>query len=137
MIIEICAGWITDCPVIGKLYYENIVGNDVYSFEYDESWLVKNSIYLGPDINEYLGRQYSNSGYMFGFLEDCCPDRWGRMLLERNESTIANKEHRKTKHLGEINYLLSVSISTNCSTYSLFLTFASVIVHTAVESLYT
>ena len=109
MIIEICAGWITDCPVIGKLYYENIVGNDVYSFEYDESWLVKNSIYLGPDINEYLGRQYSNSGYMFGFLEDCCPDRWGRMLLERNESTIANKEHRKTKHLSEINYLLSIN----------------------------
>lgn len=112
MIIEVCAGWIKSCPIIGKFNYENIAGNDVYSFEYDETWLMNNYVFLGPDINEYLGRQYSNSKNMFGFLEDCCPDRWGRMLIERNESIIAIKEHRKSKHLSEVDYLLSVNDET-------------------------
>ena len=37
-----------------------------------------------------------------------CPDRWGRLLMQRREAVIARRESRKAKSLLETDYLLGV-----------------------------
>ena len=94
--------------IIGYLYIDKENGNIVSSFEYEEKWLSDHNISFDPEIEFYSGRQYSNNG-LFGFLKDISPDRWGRVLLDRNELNEAKKENRKARKLDNTDYLLGVS----------------------------
>ena len=46
---------------------------------------------------------------IFGAIGDSAPDRWGRVLIQRNERRMARDEGRAPHTLGEIDYLLAVS----------------------------
>lgn len=56
----------------------------------------------------YLGRQYPTGKNIFGLFADTSPDRWGRVLMNKRERIIAQKEGRKPNKLYDSDYLLGV-----------------------------
>jgi serine/threonine-protein kinase HipA len=109
--IYVYENWSSKTPVLlGCLYVDNVKRKETYSFEYDEEWLnTGNSIMLDPDLFLYRGRQYTPlDKNLFGLFSDSCPDRWGRLLMQRREAIIARKENRKPTKLNESDYLLGV-----------------------------
>ena len=101
----------TDQPVLmGSLYVNVIKGGETYSFEYDKDWLKKTglALTLDPEIMPYSGRQYPTRKNIFGLFADASPDRWGRILMNKRERILAEKEGRKTSKLYDSDYLLGV-----------------------------
>ena len=96
--------------LIGKLNVETLRGKEVFSFEYDEQWLESKEVSLfDPDLQFFKGRQYpSNTKPLFGVFTDSCPDRWGRMLLQRNEAITAKQENRPPRKLNESDFLVGI-----------------------------
>ena len=110
--IFVYENWSSEIPIlIGRLYLDIAKGKEAYSFEFDESWLLKNKMkyILDADLNLYSGRQYTNMNKkMFGIFSDSCPDRWGRRLMQRRENILARQEQRKPRSLSESDFLLGV-----------------------------
>lgn len=103
--------WSREFPVLmGRLYVQFSRGEEVFSFEYEDSWLKNNNtLILDPDLSFYGGKQYVfGKKKQFGLFMDSEPDRWGRMLLKRRENVIAKREGRAAKSLTETDYLLGV-----------------------------
>lgn len=100
-----------DEPVLlGRLYVGVIRNGETYSFEYDNGWLAnyRMSISLDPEIQPFAGRQFTNGKNIFGLFADASPDRWGRMLMNKRERLLAEKEGRKPRKLYDSDYLLGV-----------------------------
>lgn len=106
------ADWIEKKPMLmGSLHVNRAKGKEFYAFEYDETWLNSSQSrhLLDPDLNLFKGRQYTPLGKdLFGLFADSCPDRWGRMLMNRREANRARDEQRKPRALTESDYLLGV-----------------------------
>ena len=85
-------------------------GKETFSFEYTDEWLKSGfSQMLDPDLQLYSGVYYPRDEKVnFGIFLDSCPDRWGRVLMQRREAIIAKTEDRKTKTLLESDFLLGV-----------------------------
>lgn len=101
----------SDEPLLmGKLFVTVIKGEESYSYEYNDNWLKANimMINLDPDLSPYSGRQYTSNTNIFGVFADASPDRWGRILMNRRERLLANKEGRKPLKLYGSDYLLGV-----------------------------
>lgn len=110
--IYVYENWRSDVPtLIGKLRTSFVRGQENFSFEYDDRWLnsFESSYSLDPDLSLYRGRQYTPlDKSLFGLFADSCPDRWGRMLMNRKEAIDARKEDRKPRKLTESDFLLGV-----------------------------
>lgn len=101
----------TGHPVLmGSLYVNVIKGGESYSFEYDKGWLKKTALTLtlDPELMPYSGRQYPTGKNIFGLFADASPDRWGRVLMNKRERILAEKEGRKPSKLYDSDYLLGV-----------------------------
>lgn len=100
----------SDPKLLGYLYLNVSGRKETYSFEYSASWLKNgNRMQLDPDLYLYRGRQYPpQDKVLFGMFSDSCPDRWGRILMQRRETILARKEDRKPEKLNESDYLLGV-----------------------------
>ena len=99
------------CPILmGTLYVNIIKGGESYSFEYDKDWLKKTSLKLtlDPELMPYSGRQYPSGKNIFGLFADASPDRWGRVLMNKRERILAEKDGRKPSKLYDSDYLLGV-----------------------------
>lgn len=96
--------------LIGKLNVEMLRGKEAFSFEYDEHWLsLKQNILFDPDLQLFKGRQYpSTDKSLFGIFTDSCPDRWGRMLMQKNEALQARIEKRTVRKLNESDFLIGI-----------------------------
>lgn len=95
--------------LIGTMFVSFSSGKEIYSFEYDSSWLNKNDLLLDPDLTLFRGRHYLNSDKnIFGMFADSCPDRWGRRLMNRREEIRAKANSEKPRKLNESDYLLGV-----------------------------
>ena len=96
--------------LIGTLYVDVIKGSESYSFAYDAQWLKKTnlSVHLDPELMPYTGRQYPSGKSIFGLFADSSPDRWGRVLMNKRERILAEKEGRKPAKLYDSDYLLGV-----------------------------
>ena len=96
--------------LLGRLYVSVIKGGETYSFEYDRSWLNQNllSVDLDPELMAFSGRQFPSGKNIFGSFADTSPDRWGRILMNKRERILAEKEGRKPKKLYDIDFLLGV-----------------------------
>ncbi|MBO5574187.1 MAG: type II toxin-antitoxin system HipA family toxin [Clostridium sp.] len=95
--------------LIGKLYVQALRGKEFCSFEYDPEWLREDAAMLDPDLQLYRGRQYLNDDKnIFGVFADSCPDRWGRLLMNRREAIRARESAEKPRKLQESDYLLGV-----------------------------
>ena len=101
----------TDQSVLmGCLYINVIKGGESYSFEYDKEWLKKTrlALTLDPELMPYAGRQYPNGKNIFGLFADASPDRWGRVLMNKRERILAEREGRKPSKLYDSDYLRGV-----------------------------
>ena len=101
----------TEQPVLmGSLYVNVIKVGESYSFEYDKDWLRKTglTLTLDPELMPYSGRQYPTGKNIFGLFADASPDRWGRVLMNKRERILAEKEGRKPSKLYDSDYLLGV-----------------------------
>lgn len=101
---------------VGTLFINYIKGEETYSFEYDDSFLLLGKHDIDPMLPLYKGRQYSSNG-LFGIFKDASPDRWGRALIKKKEAILANKEKRKPNKLYDSDFLLGVYDKTRMGKY--------------------
>lgn len=95
---------------MGTLLAAPLRGKEVFSFQYDQSWLKSGmACELDPRLGLVSGPQYPNNEHPnFGLFLDSSPDRWGRTLMNRREAQRARAERRTEKRLLESDYLLGV-----------------------------
>ena len=108
--IFVYENWSEETPVFMGILYANAArGAEVFSFEYDESYLRKGKRFtIDPELEFFSGRQYTYQKPNFGIFADSSPDRWGRTLMDRREMIRAKEEGRKKKTLQTSDYLLGV-----------------------------
>lgn len=96
--------------LMGILSANQVRGKEVFSFKADEKWLSHPTLaYLDADLQPYKGEQYvPQNKSNFGIFLDSCPDRWGRILMQRRERLIAKENNELPKRLQESDYLLGV-----------------------------
>jgi serine/threonine-protein kinase HipA len=110
--IFVYADWegINGPHLMGLLSVDNVRGEEVFAFSYDSEWIQKGyAQQLDPDLQFYSGAQYlEDKKPNFGVFTDSCPDRWGRVLLQRREAILAREENRTVRKLYESDYLLGI-----------------------------
>ncbi len=110
--IYVYADWIgIDGPTLmGVLSADVVRGEEIFSFSYDKKWISNGFAQkLDPDLQLFSGDQYLEEGKSnFGIFTDSCPDRWGRILMQKREAVLARNEGRIPRKLHESNYLLGV-----------------------------
>lgn len=97
--------------LMGILTPQRVRGKEVFSFEYNEKWIVTSgqALFLDPHLNMYKGKQFlPEEQQNFGIFLDSSPDRWGRLLMRRREAWTAKIEARTEKPLFESDFLLGV-----------------------------
>lgn len=96
--------------LLGKLYVSVVKGGENYSFEYNTEWLKKTNlcVSLDPELIPFAGRQYPSGKNIFGMFADASPDRWGRVLMNKRERILAEREGRKPSKLYDSDYLMGV-----------------------------
>ena len=97
--------------LMGILTAQRIRGKEIFSFEYNESWMTTNQevIFLDPNLGFYKGKQFlPDEKSNFGLFLDSSPDRWGKLLMRRREAWQAKLDNREERTLFESDYLLGV-----------------------------
>ncbi|WP_019895429.1 type II toxin-antitoxin system HipA family toxin [Hydrogenovibrio halophilus] len=94
---------------VGVLHADLVRGDEHFSFAYDPDWLASPyAQQIDPDLKLFHGEQHSQNDRNFRAFLDSCPDRWGRLIMQRREAIHARQESRKPKKLMETDYLLGV-----------------------------
>jgi len=110
--ILVYADWLGDKEptLMGTLTAAPAKGRELFSFEYTKEWLQAAPEHIiDPDLQLYSGRYFPRDDKQnFGAFLDSCPDRWGRVLMNRREAIIARREERAPLALLESDYLLGV-----------------------------
>lgn len=96
--------------LMGSLDAVRVRGKETFTFEYTKEWLQSGfNLTLDPDLQYYSGRFFpKDEKQNFGMFLDSCPDRWGRVLMDRREAVMAKAEKRAPQKLFESDYLLGV-----------------------------
>jgi serine/threonine-protein kinase HipA len=96
--------------LVGRLWARSRKGRESATFEYEPSWIRFPARFaLEPALVLGLGPQHTPAGRrLFGAIGDSAPDRWGRLLIQREERRKAREEKRNPRSLGEVDYLLGV-----------------------------
>ena len=104
--IQVYAHWLglQEPSLMGVLSVSPAKGKESFSFEYAEAWLRSGfSQMIDPDLQLYAGAYYPRDDKPnFGIFLDSCPDRWGRVLMQRREASIAKQEDKKKKNTSRI-----------------------------------
>jgi serine/threonine-protein kinase HipA len=95
---------------VGRIWVRSSKGRESATFEYDGAWLNEPRRFaLEPALVLSHGPQHTAAGRrLFGAFGDSAPDRWGRLLIQREERRRAREENRKPRTLTEADYLLGV-----------------------------
>ena len=92
--------------VVGRLFREHSLSQEVISFAYDAAYLASSSrIEVDPELPLHAGRFHAPPDRLFGVFRDSVPDRWGRILMERREGIEANRDGRRPRRLSEWDFL--------------------------------
>ncbi len=111
--IKVYADWdfMEEVQIMGFLTSQSVLGKEIFSFEYTESWLNHQNpiLFLDPHLGFYKGKQYlPEEKNNFGIFLDSSPGRWGRLLMRRREAWQAKEERRDERTLFESDFLLGV-----------------------------
>ena len=91
--------------LVGTLSSDFVRGEETFSFEFSDEFLLnKKRPLIDPLLSYFKGKQYS-----FGFINDMTPDRFGMLLMNKNEQIEALKENRVPKKLTTSDYLIRVN----------------------------
>jgi serine/threonine-protein kinase HipA len=97
--------------LVGTLWARSNRGRQSASFEYHDEWL-NNPVRFALEPALTVGKGPYHTGAarsLFGGIGDSAPDRWGRVLIQREEARKAREENRAARTLLEVDYLLGVS----------------------------
>lgn len=110
--IYVYADWVDEEPtLVGTLTAEQVRGKEHFSFAYALDWLQRGDapyLQVDPELHLFEGIQHKGDDYNFRVFLDSCPDRWGRVLMQRREAVLARQDGRRPKTLYESDYLLGV-----------------------------
>lgn len=102
MSIEVHIDWQGQTHLVGLLYPAD--RSQSVSFEYAPDWLAHPDTFAIDPTSLPLQRGALHSAALFGALQDCGPDRWGRMLIER----AVRKKILPSKPYRDIDYVLAL-----------------------------
>lgn len=96
--------------LVGRVWARSRRGKESSTFEYDAGWLSSPLRFaLEPALTLGSGPHHTEAGRLiFGAIGDSAPDRWGRVLIQREERRKAREEKRTPRTLLEVDYLLGV-----------------------------
>lgn len=102
MSLEIHIDWQGQTRFVGRLHMADR-GSSV-SFEYAREWLQRADAFAIDPASLPLQRGVHHGKTLFGAVQDCGPDRWGRVLIERavRQRVLAQKPYR------DIDYVLAL-----------------------------
>ena len=90
---------------IGELSSSSAHGKEIFAFEFSKDYLSnKKNPLIDPSLLPYSGKQYD-----INFINDMIPDRFGSLLIDKQEQLLAIKVKRVPKKLTISNYLLRVN----------------------------
>ena len=94
MSLEVHIDWQRQTHLVGRLHTAER-GSSV-SFEYALEWLQRDDAFAIDPTSLPLQRGAHHGGALFGVFQDCGPDRWGRVLIERavRKKVLAQKPYR-------------------------------------------
>jgi serine/threonine-protein kinase HipA len=100
--------------LVGLLRHHASGRGETATFEYSDEWLAGGTRFsIEPALQLTRGVFAPRPGQsLFGSLGDSAPDTWGRRLMQRAERRYAEREGRRVRTLGELDYLLGVSDET-------------------------
>jgi serine/threonine-protein kinase HipA len=100
--------------LMGSLRCQVSRSGDLFSFEYDGTWLGHPEAFaFDPDLALLAGAQYPvPERANFGIFLDSSPDRWGRVLMQRRENARARRAGQRPRALTEWDFLLGVHDET-------------------------
>lgn len=102
MSLEVHIDWLGQTHLVGRLHAAER-GASV-SFEYAPEWLQREDAFAIDPTSLPLQRGAHHGGNLFGAIQDCGPDRWGRILIERavRKKVLTQKPYR------DIDYVLAL-----------------------------
>ena len=102
MSVEVHIDWQGETHLVGRLHTAER-GSSV-SFEYATEWLQRDGAFSIDPTSLPLQRRPQHAATLFGAIQDCGPDRWGRVLIER----AVRKKVLPQKPYHEIDYVLAL-----------------------------
>src|SRR5882672_8023107 len=99
MSLEVHIDWQGRTHLVGRLHAA-ARGASV-SFEYAPEWLQRDDAFAIDPTSLPLQRGAHHGGTLFGAIQDCGPDRWGRILIERavRKKVLTQKPYRDIDHV--------------------------------------
>lgn len=102
MSIEVHIDWQGATHLVGRLHTAE--RSPAVTFEYAREWLALDGAYSIDPTGLPLGASPIHGAALFGALQDCGPDRWGRVLIER----AVRKQVLDRKPYREIDFVLAL-----------------------------
>lgn len=106
MSLEVHIDWRGETHFVGRLYTSE--RSPAVSFEYVPEWLGRADAFAIDPTALPLRPGTHHSITLFGAMQDCGPDRWGRMLIER----AARKHVLDRKPYQDLDYVLALDDAT-------------------------
>lgn len=102
MSIEVHIDWSNETAFVGHLYPSK--SSSSVSFQYASDWLARKDAFAIDPTSLPLVNGTQHSKGLFGAMQDCGPDRWGRLLIQRavRKGIISRKPYH------EIDYVLEL-----------------------------
>jgi len=103
MSLEVHIDWQGETHLVGRLHAAER-GSSV-SFEYAPGWLQRAEAFAIDPTSLPLQRGPHHGATLFGAIQDCGPDRWGRVLIERavRKKVLPQKPYRDIDHVLALN----------------------------------
>src|SRR5881394_3301609 len=102
MSLEVHIDWQGQTHLVGRLHAADR-GASV-SFEYATEWVQRDGAFAIDPTSLPLQRGAHHGAALFGAIQDCGPDRWGRMLIER----AVRKSFQAQNANRDIDYVLAL-----------------------------
>jgi serine/threonine-protein kinase HipA len=102
MSVEVHVEWAGETHLVGRIHTAGRA--QAVSFEYVADWLGRADAFAIDPISLPLRPGAHHSSILFGAMQDCGPDRWGRILIERavRKHVLASKPYQ------DLDYVLAL-----------------------------
>lgn len=106
MSVELHIEWDGDTHFLGRLHAAD--RSPAVSFEYTQEWLHRADAFAIDPTSLPLRAGPHHAQSLFGAVQDCGPDRWGRILIER----AVRKHVIESKPYHDLDYVLALNDAT-------------------------
>lgn len=106
MSVAVHIHWEGDTHLVGLL--RPAARGTTVTFEYHPEWLKRSKPFAIDPTSLPLGAGPKHSPMLFGAIQDCGPDRWGRVLIER----AVRRHVLDAKPYRDLDYVLALEDST-------------------------